>query len=297
MPPALFLVVKMLNTILGIKKEVNQRFTQDGTRIPVTRIKAGPCYVVQIRDEKKDGYHAVQVGWGEKKMTKIKKPLKGHLRGAKLEKAPRFLREIRLEKPLGDEIKVGERLKIADIFQPGDQIKVTGWSKGKGFTGVVKRWGFKGGSRTHGQSDRERAPGSIGQGTTPGRVHKGKKMPGRAGNARIAVKGLTIQAIDKENEELLIKGLVPGAQNGLLIITKTGKTKRFVPLMEVGKKEIEETEEQRAERLRREEEAKEALVAAGETEAKPQSGQEEKSAEEKEKKTKEEPVEEAKDNG
>jgi len=296
-PPALFLVVKMLNAILGIKKEVNQRFTQDGTRIPVTRVKAGPCHVVQVRKEKKDGYHAVQIGWGEKKITKIKKPLKGHLKGAKLEKAPRFLREIRLEKPFGDEIKVGGRIKITDIFQPGDQVKVTGWSKGKGFTGVMKRWGFKGGPRTHGQSDRERAPGSIGQGTTPGRVHKGKKMPGRSGNARIAVKGLTLQAVDEENEELLIKGLVPGARNGFLIITKTGKDKRFVPLMEMGKKEIEETEGQRIERLRREKEAKESLTAAEAAKTKPESGQEEKPGEKKEEKPKEKQTEEVKENG
>jgi large subunit ribosomal protein L3 len=299
-PPALFLVVKMLNAILGIKKEVGQRFTQDGSRIPVTRVKAGPCYVVQIRNEEKDGYHGVQIGWGEKKMTKIKKPLKGHLRGAKLEKAPRFLREVRLEKPAGEGIKVGEKLKLSDIFQPGDQVKVTGQSKGKGFTGVMKRWGFKGGPRTHGQSDRERAPGSIGQGTTPGRVHKGKKMPGRAGNARVAIKGLIVQAVDEENEELLIKGLVPGARNGLLIITKTGKAKRFVPLMEKGKKEIEETEEQRAERLRREKEAKEALAAAETTEVKSEAGQEakpEKKKEEKEEKPKEEPTKEGEDNG
>lgn len=250
----------MLKAILGIKGETSQRFTQDGTRIPVTRIKAGPCYVVYIMRKEKNGYDAIQLGWGEKKMTKVSKPLQGHLRGAKLKGAPRFLQEIRLEKPT-DKLKVGDQIKIADVFQPGDEVKVTGWSKGKGFTGVVKRWGFKGGPRTHGQSDRERAPGSIGQGTDPGRVWKGKKMPGRAGGNKVTVKGLMVVAIDEKNDELLIKGLVPGAINGFLTVTKTGKVKRFVSLLKKGEKKIEETEEQRAERLRREKEAKEALKA------------------------------------
>lgn len=270
----------MLKAILGTKGETVQRFTQDGGRIPVTRIKTGPCYVVQIIRKEKNGYDAIQLGWGEKKMTKISKPLKGHLRGAKLKKAPRFLGEIRLEKPV-EGLKVGDQIKVADIFQPGDEVKVMGWAKGKGFTGVVKRWGFKGGPRTHGQSDRERAPGSIGQGTDPGRVWKGKKMPGRAGGNKVTVQGLMVIAIDEKNDEVLIKGLVPGAINGFLKVTKTGKVKRFVPLMKKGEKQIEETEEQRAERLRREKEAKEALKAA----------EEEKEAEKPEEKKEEKPVE------
>jgi large subunit ribosomal protein L3 len=275
----------MIKTFLGIKKETVQRFTQDGSRVPVTRIKTGPGFVVHLRTEGKDGYDAVQIGWGEKKMTKVNQALKGHLRGAKLKKAPRFLREIRLEKPT-DKYKIGDQIKVADVFQPGDEVKVTGKAKGKGFTGVMKRWGFKGGPRTHGQSDRQRAPGSIGQGTTPGRVHKGKKMAGRAGGHQVTVPGLTVLAVDEANEELLIKGLVPGVTKGFLLITKTGKNKKFVPLMKKGEKRIEETEEQRAERLRREEEAKEALKAAEvEKEA-------EKSGEKKEEKvTEEKPVE------
>jgi len=277
-PPALFLVDKMLNAILGTKGETVQRFTQDGGRIPVTRIKAGPCYVVHILKKKKNGYDAIQLGWGEKKMTKVSKSLQGHLRGAKLKKAPRFLHEIRFEKPV-EKLKVGDQIKVVDVFQPGDEVKVTGWSKGKGFTGVVKRWGFKGGPRTHGQSDRERAPGSIGQGTTPGRVRKGKKMPGRAGGNKVTVQGLTVMAIDEKNNELLVKGLVPGAQNGFLFITKTGEVKRFIPLMKKGEKKIEETDEQRAERLRREKEAKEALEAA-EKEKEVEERKEEKPAEE-----------------
>ncbi len=269
----------MIKAILGTKGATVQRYTQDGTRVPVTKVKAGPCYVIHIVKQEKNGYDAVQIGWGEKKMTKVSKQLQGHLEGAKLKKAPRFLREIRLEKP-EDRLKVGDQIKVADVFQPGDEVKVTGVAKGKGFTGVMKRWGFKGGPRTHGQSDRERAPGSIGQGTDPGRVWKGKKMPGRAGGNKVAVLGLTVMAVDDKNDELLVKGLVPGAINGFLTITKTGKNKRFVPLLKKGEKKIEETEEQQAERLRREKEAKEALEAA-EAEEKPTEKKEEKPAEEK----------------
>lgn len=258
----------MLKAILGTKGETTQKFTQDGIRIPVTRIKTGPCYVVQIRKEDRDGYNAVQLGWGEKKMAKVSKPLRTHFKGAKLKKAPRFLCEIRLEELVNDKMKVGDKIKVSDVFQPGDEIKVTGWSKGKGFTGVMKRWGFKGGPRTHGQSDRQRAPGSIGQGTTPGRVHKGKKMPGRSGGNRVTVKGLMVVAVDEKNEELLIKGLVPGSQKGYLIVSKTGKVERFVPLMKKGEREIEETEEQKAERLQREKEAEKALKQPKEKEDK-----------------------------
>lgn len=253
-----------MKTILGTKKETVQRFTRDGERIPVTRIKTGPCHVVQIRKKDKDGYDAIQLGYGEKKMTKINKSLQGHFKGANLKKAPRFLQEVRLKEPIEKKMKPGDQVKVSDVFQVGDEVKVTGWSKGKGFTGVMKRWGFKGGPRTHGQSDRQRAPGSIGQGTTPGRVHKGKKMPGRAGGNRVAIKGLSVMAVDEKAEELLVKGLVPGSKDGWLIISKTGKVKKAVSLMKKGEKEIEETEEQRAERLRREKEAAEKLKKAKE---------------------------------
>lgn len=252
-----------MKVILGTKKETTQRFTQDGGRIPVTRIKAGPCYVAQIKHKDNDGYDAIQLGYGEKEMTKVNKPRQGHFKGASLKKAPCFLQEVR-EEGISKKMKPGDRIKVEDVLQAGDEIKVTGWSKGKGFTGVMKRWGFKGGPRTHGQSDRQRAPGSIGQGTTPGRVHKGKKMPGRSGGDRVTVKGLTVMAVDEKTEELLIKGLVPGSKDGWLIISKVGKAKKIVPLMKKGEKKIEETGEQRAERLRREKEATEKLEEAKE---------------------------------
>jgi len=277
----------MLKAILGTKGETVQKFTQDGGRVPVTKIKTGPCYVVHIIRQEKNGYDAIQLGFGEKKITKVSKSLQGHFRGASLKKAPRFLQEIRLEEPVGEKIKVGDQIKVADVFQPGDEIKVTGWSKGKGFTGVMKRWGFKGGPRTHGQSDRERAPGSIGQGTTPGRVHKGKKMPGRAGGNRVVIQGLVVMAVDDKNDEILVKGLIPGAVNGFLIVAKTGKKKKFVSLMKKGEKTIEETEEQRAERLQREKEAKESLKEAEE-----EKESTEKPGEKKEERFEEKPVEE-----
>lgn len=123
-------------------------------------------------------------------------------------------------------VKVDPKAKLGEIFKTGDKIKVTGWSKGKGFTGAMKRWGFKGGPRTHGQSDRKRAPGSIGQGTDPGRVFPGKKMPGRSGGARVTIKGLSIFKIDDENHLLMIKGLVPGPRNGRLIVKGIKKEKK-----------------------------------------------------------------------
>jgi len=219
-PPALFLVPakKMINAILGQKLETVQQFSGKGKRLPVTAVKAGPCVVVQVRTEAKDGYQAVQLGWGEKDLSRTTKPLQGHFQGAKLTKAPLFLQEIRVDSP--QNLRPGDPVKPETIFKPGDDVKVTGWSKGKGFAGVVKRWGFKGGPRTHGQSDRERAPGSIGLGTTPGRIFKGKKMAGRLGNRRVTVKGLQIVTVDPDKQILEIKGLLPGHPGSFLIITK-----------------------------------------------------------------------------
>lgn len=208
----------MLDAILGSKSEMSQAFVA-GTRVPVTVVKAGPCVVTQIKTEEKDGYWAVQLGIGEKKEKKLTNQMKGHLKGAiKDKKAPRFLAEARLdEKP---DFKVGDEVKVSDIFQEGDIVQVTGTSKGKGFAGVMKRWNFKGGPRTHGQSDRERAPGSIGQGTDPGRVWKGKKMAGRMGGDTKTIKNLMIISIDDETSEIKVSGPVPGAPGGLLFIKK-----------------------------------------------------------------------------
>lgn len=252
----------MIQVILGTKKRSFQKFTQDGKSLPVTRITAGPCSVVQVKTLDKDGYSAIQLGWGEKKLSRTTKPLKGHFKGAKLKLAPRFLREVRLEKEA--KLKKGDTIKAGDVFKPGDIIKVTGTSKGKGFTGVMKRWGFAGGPATHGQSDRARAPGSIGQSATPGRVFPGKKMAGRFGGQRTTASNLTVMALDEEKNELLVKGLVPGHRNGLLLIKKIGEKKKFIPLMAEGERKIKESEEAKKARLDREREAAERLKEAAE---------------------------------
>jgi len=206
----------MINTILG-SKGVNSQTFIEGFRIPVTKVAAGPCVVTQIKKMDKDGYWAIQIGFSTKRAKNTSKPLQGHLKTTSKEtKFPRFLREVKMDKE--PEFKVGDEIKVSEIFSAGDIVAVTGISKGKGFAGVVKRWGFHGGPRTHGQSDRERAPGSIGQTTTPGRVYKGKRMAGRMGSDRITQKNLKVVSIDKENNILLIKGAVAGKRGSLVEI-------------------------------------------------------------------------------
>ncbi len=211
----------MLETLLGLKQRMSHTFVGD-TRVPVTWLKVGPCVVTQVKTRDKDGYFAVQIGFAEKKLKTTSKPLLGHLKNVlKNGLVPRYLREVRLnDKP---NLKVGDVVKLEDIFKEGDLVRLTGTSKGKGFAGVVKRWGFSGGPRTHGQSDRERAPGSIGQGTTPGRVWKGKKMAGRMGNKRVTVKNLTVVEVDKENSLIAVSGSVPGKPGELIVIKKIGE--------------------------------------------------------------------------
>ncbi len=204
----------MITAILGTKLGQSQQFTQEGQRIPVTLIQAGPCWVTAIAD--RGNYRSVQIGFG---MTKhITKAVAGHIKKAGLEQKPRFLREIRVSD--GNDIQVGQKVTAGEIFAPGDVIRIMGISKGKGFAGGVKRHGFAGGPATHGQSDRERAPGSIGQTTTPGRVYRGKRMAGRMGGERVTVIGLKVVHVDPEKNILTIKGVVPGAKNGLLVISK-----------------------------------------------------------------------------
>lgn len=214
----------MLDAILGVKLGQSQTFTEDGRRIPVTEIQAGPCWVVAIREYGKD--IGVQLAFGSTKH--LTKQLTGHIKKAGLDRKPRFLREIRLSdlSDLKEKLKPGTEIRVSDVFRPGDTIRVTGTSKGKGFAGVVKRHGFAGGPRTHGQSDRERAPGSIGQTTTPGRVYRGKRMAGRMGGKTVTTRNLKVFAIDPENNLLTVKGLVPGAKNGLLLVAKERGTVR-----------------------------------------------------------------------
>jgi large subunit ribosomal protein L3 len=208
----------MINTILGSKGNSSQTFVE-GFKVPITKVIAGPCFVTAIKSEERDGYHAIQVGFGMRKLKNTSKPLQGHLKeNIKDNKAPRYLREIKIKKEA--EVKVGDEIKVSDIFHAGDLISVTGISKGKGFASGIKKWGFHGGPRTHGQSDRERAPGSIGQTTTPGRVYKGKKMAGRMGGEQVTVKNLHVVSVNSETNEMAISGQIPGIPGGLITIKK-----------------------------------------------------------------------------
>ncbi|HEY56026.1 MAG TPA: 50S ribosomal protein L3 [Dehalococcoidia bacterium] len=201
----------MIPGIIGKKLGMTQIFREGGKVEAVTALEAGPCSVVQIKTVAKEGYNAVQLGFGEAK--RLKSPERGHLRGLGKFK---YLREFRVD-DIGDiEVKVD-----VSLFKEGDLVDVTGTSKGKGFAGVVKRYGFAGGPKTHGQSDRHRHPGSIGATTSPGRVFKGTRMAGRMGGQRVTVRKLEVLRADPERNLLLIKGAVPGAKNGLLLITKS----------------------------------------------------------------------------
>lgn len=218
----------MIDTILGEKTIQTQMFLEDGTRIPVTVIETGGNVVVAMRE------NLLQLGFGINKYQK--KPVMGHVKKAGIEKSPRFFREIIIDQQDSETFKPGTALVIGEILKAGDLVQVTGVSKGKGFAGVVKRHHFKGGPRTHGQSDRERAPGSIGQTTTPGRVYKGKRMAGRMGHDRVTIKNLQVVDIDSEKNKLFIKGLVPGSRHSLLVIKKIGEDKKFIPLFKESKK-------------------------------------------------------------
>lgn len=203
----------MINGILGKKLGMTRVFEENGAVTPVTVIEAGPCTITQIKTRVIDGYDRVQVGFQETK--KLNSPQRGHLR-----RSGGLFRELR-ELPVSDleDLEVGQTI-TADIFTPGEIIKVTGISKGRGFAGGVKRHGFRGGPKTHGQSDRHRAPGSIGAGTYPGKVFKGLKMAGHMGMQQVTVKGLQVVQVDQARNLLLIKGAVPGPQGGVVAIYK-----------------------------------------------------------------------------
>ncbi len=200
--------------ILGRKIGMTQVFNENGEMIPVTVIQAGPCYVTQVKTKETDGYEAIQIGFEQVDPKRLNKPELGHLKKHDLPPL-RILREIRVDN--ASQYQVGQVLTV-EIFQPGEYVDVTGTSKGRGFAGVVKRWGFGGGPKTHGQSDRWRAPGSVGAGTFPGRVLPGTRMAGRMGNERVTVRNLQVVKVDPENNLILVKGAVPGHKKGLVII-------------------------------------------------------------------------------
>ncbi len=204
--------------------EQSQKFLEDGARIPVTRIWVKGNVVTGVRTAEKNHYSAIQLGFGTKK--KANKAEMGNVKGAKLEKAPKFLKEVRMNEDT--DLEAGVSINAVEILKEGDIIDVTATSKGKGYSGVVKRHGFAGGPRTHGQSDRERAPGSIGQTTTPGRVYKGKRMAGRMGHETVTIRNL--QVVGVAEDEILVKGLVPGSVNTMVIVKKVGESKKYTPL-------------------------------------------------------------------
>jgi large subunit ribosomal protein L3 len=204
--------------LIGKKLGMTQIFDEEGRRIPVTVVEAGPCVVIQKKTVDKDGYNAIQVGFASRDAARSNRALVGHCKGA-AQGAFRYLRELRVDDI--DQYKVGDTIGV-DIFSVGDIIDVTGTSIGKGFQGVVKRWGFKGGRSTHG-SRFHRAPGSIGCSATPSRVFKNKKMPGQLGNERVTVQKLKVARVDAADNLLLIKGAVPGSDNGLLLIRDSVK--------------------------------------------------------------------------
>ena len=206
----------MIRGLLGRKLNMTRAFDETGTISALTLVEVGPCWVTQVRTPERDGYSAAQIGFEESK--RLNRAEAGHLKNVpKL----RHLREVPIED--GQTVSVGTKFD-ATLLKPGDLVDVVGTSKGRGFAGVVKRHGFRGGPKTHGQSDRHRAPGSVGSGTTPGRVLKGLKMAGRMGGERVTVQKLRVMQVDPERNLVALKGAVPGARNGLLLIRKSRGT-------------------------------------------------------------------------
>lgn len=208
----------MIEGVLGRKIGMTQIFDETGAVVPVTVLEVGPCVVTQIRVRERDGYEAVQVGFGAVKPKSLTKPQRGHLAGAG--QLVRHLREFSADNP--SDYKVGDVIS-ADLFSAGQIVDVTGQSKGRGFQGVMKRHGFGGGPRTHGQSDRARAPGSIGAGTDPGHVFKNTRMAGRMGGRRVTVQNLEVVEVISDRNLLLVRGSVPGAKNGLIMVRRAAK--------------------------------------------------------------------------
>jgi len=203
--------------LLGKKLGMTSIFDETGQVIPCTVIEAGPCYVTQIKTRERDGYEAIQLGFDAKRERLMTQPLKGHFAKAGV-KPVRLVREFRGNGMA--EVQPGQEIKVEAVFAKGDFVKVVGTSKGRGFQGVVKRHHFGGGFRTHGQSDRERAPGSIGSSSYPSRVFKGQRMAGRMGGERVTVSNLKVVGVIADSNLLLIRGSVPGAINGYLEIHK-----------------------------------------------------------------------------
>jgi len=205
--------------LLGKKVGMTQIFDDTGAAVPVTLIEAGPCYVTQIKTNESDGYLSVQIGYEEVKPKRLTGGQLGHLERNNLPPL-KVLREFKTKTSV--DLAEGAILK-ADVFEKGERVDVVGTSKGRGFAGVVKRYGFAGGPKTHGQSDRQRAPGSLGSGTTPGRVWKGKRGPGRMGNERVTSANIRVVLVDPERNLIAVDGSVPGPKGGMVVIKPARK--------------------------------------------------------------------------
>ena len=209
----------MMKGLIGKKIGMTQIFDESGLAIPITLIEAGPCYVTQVRQPEIDGYNAVQLGFEETKPKRLSGGQIGHLKTNELPPL-KFLREFRVKEA---ELSEGDKLEVGEVFAVGDQVDIVGTSKGKGFQGAVKRHGFRGGPKTHGQSDRQRATGSIGATTTPGRVFKGKRMPGHMGSERVTIQNLRVEYIDPDRNLLGVRGAIPGPKGGVVMIKEARK--------------------------------------------------------------------------
>ena len=209
----------MLKGLIGKKVGMTQIFDDSGLAVPITLIEAGPCYVTQVRSVESEGSSAVQLGFGEAKPKRLTGGQLGHLKRNSLPPL-RFLREFRVKEP---EVKDGDRLTVEMIFKVGEHVDVVGISKGKGFAGVVKRYHFAGGPKSHGASDRLRAPGSNSSTTTPGRVYKGSRRPGHMGNEQVTAQNLKVVLVDADRNLLGVSGSVPGAKDSLVLIKEARK--------------------------------------------------------------------------
>lgn len=204
-----------MKSIIGKKVGMTQIFDESGNVTPVTVIEAGPCFVTQVRTADRDGYMAIQLGFDECKPNRLTQGQLGHLRRNDLPPL-RYLREFRV-KDNNVDVEEGQEIKV-DVFELGERVDVIGTSKGRGFAGTIKRHGFHRGPKTHGQSDRERAPGSVGMCASPGRTLPGKRMSGRMGNDRTTMENLEVMVVDVERNLLAVRGSVPGAKNGIVMI-------------------------------------------------------------------------------
>ncbi len=208
----------MFKGLIGKKVGMTQIFDVSGVAIPITLIEAGPCFVTQVRSTETDGYSAVQLGFDEVKPKRLTGGELGHLKRNNLPPL-RFLREFRAKDP---QVNEGDQVNVS-LFTVGERVDVIGISKGKGFAGAVKRYHFRGGPRTHGASDRERAPGSRSSTTTPGRVYKGSRGPGHMGDDRVTAQSLKVVLVDVERNLIGVRGAVPGAKDGLVLINEARK--------------------------------------------------------------------------